>query len=130
PVKLALMRKQMFYATGHRPRTIQRVALGSGRDGRLDPMVHEGDGEKSRYEQFVEALTTITSYLYSCPNVRTSYRLAVSDTSTPTYMRGPGEAGGIFAVECAMDELAVLLNMDPVALRLRNEPTIDEGENR
>jgi xanthine dehydrogenase YagR molybdenum-binding subunit len=130
PVKLVLTRKQMFHTTGHRPRTMQRVALGAGPDGKLSAIVHEGTGETSRYEQFVEALTTITSYLYACPNVRSSYRLAPTDTGTPTYMRGPGEASGIFAVECAMDELAVALNMDPVALRLVNEPAIDEGENR
>jgi xanthine dehydrogenase YagR molybdenum-binding subunit len=125
-----LTRKQMFYTTGHRPRSMQRVALGAGADGKLSAIVHEGTAETSRYEQFVEALTTITSYLYSCPNVRSSYGLAPTDTSTPTYMRAPGEASGLFAVESAMDELAVALNMDPVALRLNNEPSIDEGENR
>ncbi|MEJ0020455.1 MAG: xanthine dehydrogenase family protein molybdopterin-binding subunit [Acetobacteraceae bacterium] len=130
PVKLVLTRRQMFHVTGYRPRTVQRVALGAGSDGRLNAIVHEGTGETSRYEEFAEALTTVTSYLYSCPNVRSSYRLVRGDTSTPTYMRGPGEASGVFAVECAMDELAVALGMDPVALRLLNEPAIDEGENR
>ena len=129
-VKLVLTRRQMFYTTGHRPRSMQRVALGAGTDGKLSAIVHEGTAETSRYEQFVEALTTITSYLYSCPNVRSSHGLAPTDTSTPTYMRAPGEASGVFAVECAMDELAGALNMDPVALRLLNEPSIDEGENR
>jgi xanthine dehydrogenase YagR molybdenum-binding subunit len=130
PVKLVLTRKQMFHTTGYRPRTIQRVALGASVDGRLRAMVHEGTGETSRYEQFVESLTSITSYLYTCPDVRSSYRLAPADTSTPTYMRAPGEASGMFALECAMDELAVALNMDPVTLRLVNEPALDEGENR
>jgi xanthine dehydrogenase YagR molybdenum-binding subunit len=130
PVKLVLTRRQMFFTTGHRPRTLQRVALGADRDGRLLAMVHEGTGETSRYENFVEALTTVAPYLYSCPNVRTRYRLAPLDSGTPTYMRGPGEASGIFALECALDELAVELGIDPVELRVRNEPAIDEGENR
>jgi xanthine dehydrogenase YagR molybdenum-binding subunit len=130
PIKLVLTRKQMFHTTGYRPCTIQRIALGAGTDGRVRAIVHEGTSETSRYEQFVESLTSITSYLYTCPDVRSSYRLAPADTSTPTYMRAPGEASGMFALECAMDELAVALNMNPVALRLVNEPAVDEGENR
>ena len=129
PVKLALTRRQMFYTTGHRPRTLQRVALGAMPDGRLTSLIHEGTGETSRYEQFTEALTSATSFLWSCPNLRTRYRVVPLDISTPTFMRGPGESSGVFAIECAMDELAVALGMDPVELRRRNEPAIDEGEN-
>jgi xanthine dehydrogenase YagR molybdenum-binding subunit len=101
PVKLVLTRRQMFFTTGHRPRTLQRVALGATRDGKLTSLVHEGLGETSRYEQFIEALTAATGYMYSCPNVRTRYRLKPLDTGTPNHMRGPGEASGIFALECA-----------------------------
>jgi xanthine dehydrogenase YagR molybdenum-binding subunit len=126
PVKLVLTRQQMFYATGHRPRTLQRVAVGAAADGRLTSLTHEGTGETSRHEQFMEALTVVSTFLYSCPNVRTRYRLAPVDSSTPTYMRGPGEASGMFALESAMDELAVALNMDPVELRLRNDTALDE----
>ncbi|QCI64001.1 xanthine dehydrogenase family protein molybdopterin-binding subunit [Phreatobacter stygius] len=129
PVKLVLTRRQMFDTTGHRPCTRQRVALGASADGVLSALIHEGTGETSRHEQFVEALTAASRYLYSCPNVRTRYRLTPLDTGTPTYMRGPGEASGIFAVESAMDELAVKLGMDPVALRLRNEPDHDEAHD-
>lgn len=127
PVKLVLSRRQTFHLAGHRPRTVQRVALSSTPDGRLTAIVHEGSGETSRYEQFAEALTAVTPFLYSCPNVRTRYRLVPLDISTPTYMRGPGEATGIFALECAMDELAHALGMDPLELRRRNEPGLDEG---
>ncbi|SPS00496.1 xanthine dehydrogenase family protein molybdopterin-binding subunit [Cupriavidus taiwanensis] len=127
PVKLVLSRRQTFHLAGHRPRTVQRVALSSTPDGRLTAIVHEGSGETSRYEQFAEALTSVTPFLYSCPNVRTRYRLVPLDISTPTYMRGPGEATGIFALECAMDELAHALGMDPLELRRRNEPGLDEG---
>jgi xanthine dehydrogenase YagR molybdenum-binding subunit len=130
PVKLVLTRKQMFFATGHRPRTLQRIALGATRDGKLTSVVHEGTGETSRYEEFMEALTSVTTFLYSCPNVRTRYRLQPLDIGTPNHMRGPGEASGVFALECAVDELSYKLGIDPIALRRRNEPTIDEGENK
>jgi xanthine dehydrogenase YagR molybdenum-binding subunit len=130
PVKLALTRRQMSFTTGHRPRTLQRVALGATPDGKLTSIIHEGTGETSRYEQFVESLTAPTDFMYSCSNVRTSYRLIPLDTGSPTYMRGPGEASGIFATETALDELAYKLNIDPIELRRRNEPAIDEGTNR
>jgi xanthine dehydrogenase YagR molybdenum-binding subunit len=130
PVKLALTRRQMFVATGHRPHTIQRVALGATRDGRLTSLIHEGTGETSRYEQFVEALTAVSTFMYSCPNVRTSHRLVPLDISSPNHMRGPGEASGIFALDCAMDEMAHALRLDPVEFRRRNEPSRDEGEDR
>lgn len=130
PVKLVLTRRQMFFTTGHRPRTSQRIALGASRDGRLVGIVHEGTGETSRYEQFVEALVRATGYMYACPNLRASYRLTPLDTGTPVFMRGPGEAPGIHALECALDELAHELGIDPIELRRRNEPEIDEAENK
>ncbi len=130
PVKLVLARRQMSYTTGHRPRELQRMALGAAPDGRLTSIIHEGTGETSRYEQFVEALTAPTDFMYSCPNVRTAYRLVPLDIGTPTYMRGPGEASGIFALETALDALAYKLGIDPIELRRRNEPAIDESANR
>ena len=130
PVKLALTRRQMSFTTGHRPRTLQRMAIGATRDGRLTSIIHEGTGETSRYEQFIESLTSGTDFMYSCPNVRTRYRLVPLDTSTPTYMRGPGEASGMYALETALDELAYKLGIDPIELRRRNEPRIDESTNR
>jgi xanthine dehydrogenase YagR molybdenum-binding subunit len=130
PTKLVLTRKQMFYTLGHRPHSMQRIALGASRDGRLASLIHEGATETSRYEAFVEALVTNSAYMYSCPNVRRQYRLIPTDTSTPTYMRGPGEADGVFALECAMDELAYTLGIDPIELRRRNEPKIDESDGR
>jgi xanthine dehydrogenase YagR molybdenum-binding subunit len=130
PVKLVLTRRQMFSETGFRPYTVQRVAIGASSDGRLQAIVHEGTAETSRYEQYVEGLVPATSFMYSCSNVRTRYRLAPLDVSTPTFMRAPGEASGVFALECGMDEMAVALGIDPVAFRLRNEPEIDEGAGR
>ncbi|WP_458098216.1 xanthine dehydrogenase family protein molybdopterin-binding subunit [Roseomonas sp. WA12] len=127
PVKLVLNRRQMGSITGHRPRTRQRVSLGCDSEGHLTGIVHEGTGETSRYEEFVEALTTVTDYMYAAPSVRQRYRLLPTDTSTPTFMRGPGESTGMFALESAMDEMAHQLGMDPVELRRRNEPTMDQG---
>jgi xanthine dehydrogenase YagR molybdenum-binding subunit len=126
PVKLMLSRREMYYAVGYRPHTVQRVALGASRDGRLAATLHDGYQETSSYEEFSEALINATRFLYSCPNVYTRYRHAPMNVHTPTYMRAPGEASGVFALESAMDELAVTLNMDPVELRLRNEPALDE----
>lgn len=130
PVKLALTRRQMFFTTGHRPKTLQHVSIGATPDGKLTSLIHDGTGETSRYEQFVEALVASTSYMVSCPNVITRYRLAPLDTGTPVYMRGPGEASGIFALESALDELSYTLKIDPIELRRRNEPALDEGENK
>ena len=126
PVKVMLSRREMYYGVGYRPHTVQRVALGASRDGRLAAIVHDGHQETSTYEEFSEALLNATRFLHSCPNVYTRHRIARLNVHTPTYMRAPGEASGIFALESAMDELAVALNIDPVELRLRNEPEQDE----
>ena len=126
PVKVMLTRREMYYAVGYRPHTVQRVALGAARDGRLAAIVHDGYQETSTYEEFTEALLNSSRFLHSCPNVTTRHRLARMNVHTPTYMRAPGEVSGIFALESAMDELAVALNIDPVELRLRNEPEQDE----
>jgi xanthine dehydrogenase YagR molybdenum-binding subunit len=126
PVKLVLSRREMYYAVGYRPHTVQRVALGASRNGRLSAIVHEGYQETSIYEEFSEALLNASRFLHSCPNVHTRHRIARMNVHTPTYMRAPGEASGIYALESAMDELAVELKLDPVELRLRNEPQQDE----
>jgi xanthine dehydrogenase YagR molybdenum-binding subunit len=126
PVKLMLSRRDMYYGTGFRPHTIQRVALGASRDGRLTAIVHDAHQENSTYEEYTEALLNASRFLHSCPNVYTRHRLAPMNIHTPTWMRGPGEVSGVFGLESAMDELAVVLNLDPVELRLRNEPEQDE----
>ena len=129
PVKLMLSRREMYYGIGFRPHTVQRIALGASRDGRLKAIIHDAYQETSTYEEYTEALLDATRFLHSCPNVYTRHRLAPMNVHTPTWMRAPGEASGVFALECAMDELAVALNIDPVALRLRNEPEQDEFKN-
>jgi xanthine dehydrogenase YagR molybdenum-binding subunit len=126
PVKLMLSRREMYYGVGYRPHTVQRVALGASRDGRLSAILHDGTQETSTYEEYSESLLDPTRFLHSCANVYTRHRLAPMNVHTPTFMRAPGEASGICALESAIDELAVALNLDPVELRLRNEPQQDE----
>jgi xanthine dehydrogenase YagR molybdenum-binding subunit len=129
PVKLMLSRREMFYGTGYRPHTIQHLALGAAQDGRLTAIQLDAWHETSTYEEYSEALVDASRFLYSCPNVSTRYRLASMNVHTPTWMRAPGEVSGNFALECAMDELAVELGIDPVDLRQRNEPALDEFRN-
>jgi len=130
PVKVMLSRREMYYGVGYRPHTVQRIALGASRDGGLAAIVHDGHQETSTYEEFSEALVSPTGFLHSCPNIHTRRRIARLNVHTPGHMRAPGEVSGIFALESAMDELAVALNIDPVELRLRNEPEQDESTQR
>jgi xanthine dehydrogenase YagR molybdenum-binding subunit len=120
PVKLVLTRRQMFGSTGARAQTEQRVTLGARRDGTLVAIRHESVSYTSRYEDYLEPAAVITRSLYACPNIETTHRLVQLDLGTPTFQRAPGEATGSFALECAMDELAERLGMDPLELRLKN----------
>ena len=130
PVKLALTRQQMFSLVGHRPSTIQRLQLGADPHGKLTAINHEVWSETARFDEFVEPSAVLTRMLYSCPNVSTSHRLVKVDIPIPTFMRAPGESSGSFALESALDELALALKLDPVELRLRNYAERDEGENK
>jgi xanthine dehydrogenase YagR molybdenum-binding subunit len=130
PVKLVLTRPQMFTVPGYRPLTVQKVALGATRDGRLTAIRHEATGQTSTYEEYTETVLDPTRQLYACPNVQTHYRIAAMNVHSPTPMRGPGEATGLYALECALDELAVALKMDPVELRLRNHADVDPQSGR
>lgn len=120
PVRLVLSRSDMYTSVGHRPETRHRMRLGASAAGRLRAMLHDCVTSTSRYEEFGEGDVRLTRLLYDCPNVSTPYRIAPLDVSTPTYMRAPGEVTGSFALESAMDELAVALRIDPLELRLRN----------
>jgi xanthine dehydrogenase YagR molybdenum-binding subunit len=127
PVKLEVTREQMFTSNGYRPRTIQHLRVGADRDGKLLSISHDGLTQMSRPEigEFAEPVALSTRMLYACDNISTSHRLVSVNQGLPTYMRAPGEASGNFALESAMDELAVALNMDPLALRLRNYADAD-----
>jgi xanthine dehydrogenase YagR molybdenum-binding subunit len=120
PVKIVLTRSQMFTVAGYRPYTVQKISLGATADGKLTAIRHDGTAQTSTYEEYTENLLDTTRILYACPNVVTRYRLVPMNVNTPTPMRGPGEASGVYALESAMDELAVALQLDPLELRLRN----------
>ncbi|WP_223650270.1 xanthine dehydrogenase family protein molybdopterin-binding subunit [Hymenobacter psoromatis] len=129
PVKVLNQRRHEFNMVGHRPRSVQRVALGAQADGTLVGISHEAFGLTSRYEQFTERILHPTKSGYACPNAQLTYRLVPLDLSTPCWTRGPGETTGSFALESAMDELSYALKMDPLALRLQNFAAVDpEGD--
>lgn len=125
PVRLALTRQMMFALTGYRTPTIQQVRLGADEDGHLTGIVHEGYEQSSTLFEFAEQTTVQTRHMYAAPVRRTTHRLVRLDVPTPRWMRAPGEAPGMFALESAMDELAVELGLDPVELRVRNDTQVD-----
>jgi xanthine dehydrogenase YagR molybdenum-binding subunit len=126
-IRVSLTRQQMF-TFGHRPATWQRVKLGASADGTLQALVHEAIGETSRFEDFTETVVNWSGMLYRCDNVKLDHKVVGLDVNTPCDMRAPGAAWGLYALECAMDELAVKLGMDPIELRLKNCAEKDQNE--
>ncbi len=130
PVKFALTRQQMFALAGYRTPTIQRVQLGAGRDGQLTAIAHDVVEQAVAINEFAEPTAVPARVMYAAPNRRTTHRLARLDLPVNSWMRAPGEAPGMFALESAMDELAIALGLDPIELRLRNEPAVDPESGR
>ncbi len=122
PVRLAVTRQQMFTITGYRTPTIQRVRLGADRDGRLTAIGHETIQQTSALREFVEQTAVVTRSMYAAPDRLTTHRVAALDVPSPGWMRAPGECPGMFGLESAIDELALACGVDPVELRVRNEP--------
>jgi xanthine dehydrogenase YagR molybdenum-binding subunit len=130
PVKTILTREQMFTLVGHRPALIQRLTLGAGQDGELQAVKHEVQSSVSFSKAFVEAAAHRTSrLLYKSANIEVSQTLVPWDVGGPTFMRAPGCAPGMFALECAMDELSVKSGLDPVELRVKNDAELYPGRN-
>jgi xanthine dehydrogenase YagR molybdenum-binding subunit len=127
PVKLVVTRQSMFEVVGHRPRTQQHFRLGASRDGKLVSLHHEYLNDTSILDDYKEDCGESTPFLYSVPNLRVASALVRRNIGTPTAMRGPGAVPGLFAMESAMDELAIALKLDPIELRRRNEPKLDES---
>jgi len=125
PVKTALTRQQIFHVTTHRSDTIQRLRLGTDRNGRILAIGHDVFSGNLPSEQTYEGAALQSRTLYAGPNRLTRHRLAPLDIPVASSMRAPGESVGLMALECAMDELAEKLNLDPIELRMRNEPTED-----
>ena len=128
-VRLVLTRQQM-YGLCYRPAMIQRIALGASADGMLDAITHDALTVTSQYEDFHRQETGWSGLLYKCANATYAHKLARLDLPTPSDMRAPSAATGVYALECAMDELAVALNLDPVELRLRCYSDRDQHTDR
>lgn len=129
PVKLALTRQQMVDLTGYRSPTIQHLRLGADADGRLRSISHDSISQTSTAEEFVEQCGAVSQVMYAAADRRTSQRVVRLDVAVPSWARAPGECPGMFALETAMDELAVTSGLDPIELRVRNEPSGDPQEH-
>jgi xanthine dehydrogenase YagR molybdenum-binding subunit len=129
PVKLSVDRRMMFSSVGHRPRTQQRIRLGATADGKLTAIRHDFLTETSQLDDFVEHCGEQTPFIYSCPNLEVTTGMVRRNVGAPAPMRGPGAVPGLFALESAVDELAVKLKLDPLELRLKNDAERDEGKN-
>ncbi len=129
PVRVSLTRQQMF-GLSYRPVTWQRVALGATAEGRLDSLIHESVSNTSRFEDYSEKIVQWSGMLYQCDNVTLDSKVAQLDLNSPADMRAPGASWGLYALECAMDELALKLRIDPLELRLRNYAESDQNTGR
>jgi xanthine dehydrogenase YagR molybdenum-binding subunit len=118
PVRVMLTRAQM-YALGHRPATIERLAIGANAGGTLEAMTHEAIAVTSQFEEFARNDTGWADLLYKSPSSKYEHKLVKLDVPTSCDMRAPGAATGVYALECAMDELAIALKTDPVQFRLQ-----------
>lgn len=130
PVKLVVDRRMMFHNVGHRTNTQQRIRLGASRDGKLTCVSQDYLFHNARLDTYKENCGEATGFLYSTPNLRAAWSFARRDIAPPTSMRGPGAVPGLYALESAMNELAVELDMDPLQLRLANQPDHDESTNQ
>ena len=129
PVKLSVDRRMMFANVGHRPRTQQRIRLGATQDGKLTAIRHDFYTETSQLDDFAEHCGEQTPFIYSCPNLEVTTAMVRRNVGTPAPMRGPGAVPGLFALESAIDELAIKLKTDPLELRYKNDAERDEGKN-
>jgi xanthine dehydrogenase YagR molybdenum-binding subunit len=129
PVKLSVDRRMMFSNVGHRPHTEQHIRLGATADGKLTAIRHDFLSQTSLNDEFMERCGEQTPFLYSCPNLEVTAGMVRRNVGAPAPMRGPGAVPGLFALESAMDELAIKLKMDPLELRLKNDAERDEAKN-
>ncbi|MCW2638394.1 MAG: xanthine dehydrogenase molybdopterin binding subunit [Dactylosporangium sp.] len=125
PVKLALTRQQMFSQVRYRTPTVQRIRLGADDGGRLTAIAHDVVAQTAKIKEFGEHAAVCSRNMYAAPHRRTTHRLAALDVPVPTWMRAPGEAPGMFALESAMDEMAIACGLDPIEFRIRNEPSVN-----
>jgi xanthine dehydrogenase YagR molybdenum-binding subunit len=127
PVKLVLTRAQMFTSVGHRPNSIQQVALGARRDGQLTAIEHLSTSAIGMADELINLITHGTPAAYACPNVSTRATQIRQSIPIPGFMRAPGEAEGSFALESAIDELSYAVGIDPIELRVKNHAHVHPG---
>lgn len=127
PVQLVVPRSQMFTTTGNRPQTRQQLRIGTDAAGRLAALSHDSVNTTSMTDTYVETTGSCTKSLYDCANLRVSHATIGANHGTPTSMRAPGAAPGLFALESAIDEMAEKLNMDPLAFRKANYTERDQS---
>lgn len=125
PVRIMLSREGVYRVVGGRTLTEQRVAIGAQADGRFDALIHTGTVVSGEHNNMPEPFILATRGAYAAGNMHLDVEVATMDMLANTFMRAPGEAVGTFALECAVDELADRLGIDPVELRIRNEPEKD-----
>ncbi len=125
PVRLVLSREGVYRIVGGRSPTRQRVALGANVDGTLTALIHTGVTAKTPHNAMPEPFILPTGSAYAAETKLLDVQHVELDMVGNTFMRAPGEAVGTFALESALDELAHALDIDPVELRIRNEPEKD-----
>lgn len=130
PVKLVLTRPQMFTSMGHREDQEQTLRVGATREGKLLALLHEKTSTTSPWDDYAETNHKIVEMLYQCPAFEATTRLGRANVMTSTWMRAPGEAPGSFALECALDDLAYQLSLDPIQIRLLNHADKDPSTGK
>jgi len=129
-VRVTLTRQQMLLGFGHRPQTIQTLTLGAKENGELTAVKHDAVANTSRFEDYQDNVVNSASTLYRCDNSKVSHKLVQLDLATPMDMRAPGAAAGVYALECAMDELSFALGIDPLELRLKNYSDLEQNVDK
>ena len=120
PVKLALMRQQMFAGVGHRGECEMEMKIGANAGGDMTMLSHKTLTQSHQNQPFFETAGLMSHMLYAVPNYEMAHRVARNNVSPPIYTRAPGEAPGAWALECALDEMAHELGVDPIEFRLKN----------
>ena len=130
PVRIVLSREGVYRVVGGRTNTEQRVAIGAQADGKFEALIHTGVAGMTKHNSLPEPFIFPAKCLYRAGSFKLNVKVAEMDMLANTFMRAPGEAVGSFALECAVDELAAQLGIDPVELRIRNEPEKEPGTGK
>lgn len=130
PVQATVTRHQMFTNTGMRQKNEQKMRVGAKKDGTLTALSHDTLSHTSTTQEYQEPCGFVSKMLYKVANNSITHRLMPMNLQTPFAMRAPGEATGSFALECAVDEMAYKLNMDPIEFRILNDTQTDLSENK